>query len=282
MKRSLLALALLLPVPTAHAAQADEVKKQDAIYESRGAAVPEGYVIGRTLLSYSFVLPDGFKKSLADLGPQERWLDIGAGEGRAVLDYVTGKYEALYSPGKRGEKKARVTALSIEDRRKPEWYEAAASLEPRQIEYFFGRRLREYSPEELGTFRLMTDVVGAFSYTRFVSTFMENALGRLEVNGSLYTVLQDVRTEDGKNKPYYPNASFLTQIRRKDGSEVKVCEWLKTITCIEVTCEAKPGITPPIEVYAIRKVCDKVSVPPLKLVHFEAGTPPERGFELAN
>ena len=145
-----------------------------------------------------------------------------------------------------------------------------------------GRRFREYSSVELGQYQLITDVIGAFSYTRYLSPFMEQALGLLQLNGTLYSVLQDVRSEEGANRPFYPDASFLTEIAKPDGSEVKVCSWLKSIGCVEVTCEAKPLFTPPIEVYRVRKVCDAVTVLRLELVHFEAGTPPERRFRLSD
>jgi hypothetical protein len=146
----------------------------------------------------------------------------------------------------------------------------------------FGRRLREYSLEELGKFQVITDVLGAFSYTQYLSVFMEKALGFLELNGSLYTVLQDVHSESGTNRPFYPDASFLTEISSPDGSEVRICSWLKSISCVEVTCELKAESSPPIEMYRIRKVCNNVTVPGLVPIHFEAGTPPERRFQLTN
>src|SRR5690242_10657610 len=80
-----------------------EAAKQIEIYQSRGQKVPEGYVIDRSLLSYAFVLPAEFTSSLASLGPEDRWLDVGAGEGRAVLDYETGQYDAIL-PGHRDGK----------------------------------------------------------------------------------------------------------------------------------------------------------------------------------
>ena len=256
----------------------EEVSKQSGIYRSRGEDVPAGYVVDRSLLSYAFTLGTEFTRSLASLGSGDRWLDIGAGEGRAVLDYCTSKYEALFQGANRNAGKAKSVALSIEDRRTVQWHLTAATLEPTQIQYLFGRRLREYSQEELGQFQVITDVLGGFSYTRYLSVFMEKALGFLALNGSFYTVLQDVRSEAGKNRPYYPDARFLTEMADARGSELQVCAWLKSITCVEVTCEAKADRTPPIEVYRIRKTCDGVIVPPVALTHFEAGTPPERRF----
>lgn len=261
----------------------DEAKKQSEIYRSRGADVPQGYVIDRSLSSYLYALPEGLDRSLAGLGPNDRWLDIGAGEGRAILDYSTSKYDGtLLKAAGPSEKKAKAIAMSIEDRRTNQWHRTAAGLEENQIQYLFGKRLREYSLEELGRFQVITDVMGGFSYTRELSLFMEKVLASLEPGGSFFTLLQDVRTESGTNQPYYENASFLTEIASADGSEVRMCLWLKSISCVEVTCEAKPDWTPPLEVYRIRKTCDDVKVPGLKEVHFQAGTPPERGFLLGN
>ena len=107
---------------------------------------------------------------------------------------------------------------------------------------------------------------------------MEKVLGFLDLNGSFFTLLQDVHSEGGTNRPFYPGAGFLTQIANPDGSEMKMCAWLKSISCVEVTCEFTTSWKPPIEAYRVRKTCNNVSVPALVPTHFEAGTPPERRF----
>src|SRR6185436_12274933 len=100
----------------------------------------------------------------ANLGPKDRWLDIGAGEGQAILDYYTADYDARHVDGqaRRGGKKARAVAMSIEDRRTPKWLQKAASLDSNQIQYLYDKSLREYSGSELGRFQVITDVVGGF------------------------------------------------------------------------------------------------------------------------
>ena len=281
----LLALQVLW-AGTSHSAEpaakiVEEVAKQQSIYDSRGDNTPKGYVTDRSLLSYTYILSDEFKHSLADLGPRDRWLDIGAGEGKAVLDYCTSKYDGTLLKGAdRHAKKAKAVAMSIEDRRTVQWHQTAASLGEGQIQYLFGKPLREYSTAELGQFQVITDVLGGFSYAQNLSLFMEKTLALLGLNGSFYTVLQDVHFDSGTNKPYYPDARFLTEIADTDGSEVKMCSWLKRIGCVEVTCESRTGWKPPLEVYHVRKVCDNVTVPALTGVHFEAGTPPERGYRI--
>ena len=273
-------------MPLAHAAQSDsaifgdELARQTQIYESRGTDRPEGYVINRSLLSYATTLAADFQQSLAELEERDRWLDIGAGEGRAVLDYCVGTYDGSYWRGEaKPGRKGRAVAMSIEDRRTNQWHEAAAGREDR-MSYLSGRRLSQYSNEELGRFRMITDVLGGFSYTDNLARFTEKTLSLLEVNGSFYTVLQDVREQNGSNKPHYPDAPFLTELVDVDGSELRVCSWLKRIGCVQVSCEYKEDFTPPIEVYRIQKVCNDVTVPALTTVHYTAGTPPERRFKL--
>lgn len=259
----------------------EELLKQEQIYQSRGDQVPEGYVIDRSLLSYTHTLSSEFDRSLANLGSKDRWLDIGAGRGQAILDYFTSRYDHMHLDGReRPDQKAQAVAMSIEDRRTPLWYETAASLGADKIQYLCNKRLGEYSSEELGQFQVITDVIGGFSYTQDLSLFMEKSLGFLKLDGSFYTVLQDVHSEDGSNKPYYEGSPFLTEIANAEGSEVKVCSWLKSITCVAVTCEFKAKWKPPIEVYHVHKVCNDITVPALVPTHYEAGTPPERRFRL--
>lgn len=289
-KNTTIRIVLLLAVQTlwsgiAHSQQPgsraleQEIKKQDAIYQSRGENVPSGYVVDRSLLSYSSILPAGFLRSLADLGPTSRWLDIGAGEGHAVLDYYTSTYDSLQRK-EGGRKRARAVAMSVEDRRTPRWHQVAATLEPDQIQYVSGRRLSEYSSEELGQFRLITDHLGGFSYTRDLSLFMEKALSLLELNGNFFTLLLDVRPETEADPALFKDLLLLTEIEDAGGSAVKVCSWLKNISCVQAACELNTEMQRPIEVYRIQKVCNNVAVPALVTLHFRAGTPPQRRYQL--
>lgn len=256
----------------------DEASRQQAIYQSKGEERPRGYVIGRVLAAYADALPREFDLALARLGPNERWLDIGAGEGRAILDYYAPPTAAAAQAQNSG--KAQSVAISIEDRRTFDWHQTAARLDINKIRYYYGKSLNDYTLEELGKFEIITDMIGGFSYTRDLSRFMEKTLGFLQVNGSFYSLLQDVHAEQGANAPYYPNAPYLTEIVNADGGKTKICEWLKSISCVQVTCDLKPRWTPPVEVYRVHKTCDNVVVPKLTPVHFAAGTPPERRFQL--
>lgn len=260
----------------------EETSKQDSIYRSQGEKVPTGYVIDRTLSFYTTTLPSQFERSLGGLGAADRWLDIGAGKGHAILDYYASSSDAAGVNGTdRGTNKAQAVAVSIEDRRTSVWHQTAAKLEADKITYLFGKPLEDYTVAELGKFQVITDFLGGFSYAGNLSRFVEKTLGFLQLNGSFYTILQDVESENGSNRPHYAGASYLTEINNTDGSKQKVCSWLKSISCVQVTCELKPNWKPPVEVYRVQKVCDNVVVPALSAMHFAAGTPPERRFQLA-
>jgi SAM-dependent methyltransferase len=256
----------------------EEITEQEKIYRSRGAEVPRGYVTGRGLSDYTELLPTGFCDALGRLGSSDRWLDIGAGTGQAILDYYAPEGDAPSGEKCAGaDDKARAVAISIEDRRTDKWRQQAASLGDDRIRYLSGKRLREYSPEELGKFQIITDVFGGFSYTERLSQFVHKVLSLLEVGGSFYTLVPGVHLADGKNKL---GILYLTELEDASGRREKVCSWLKKTTCVQVTCESKSDWKRPTELINIRKVCSDTSVPRMKLVEFEAGYPPSRRFQL--
>ena len=255
----------------------EEIRKQEKIFRRRGADVPRGYITNRGLSDYAELLPTGFCDALGRLGSSDRWLDIGAGAGQAILDYYSPEGDA---PS--GEKcarpgdKARAVAMSIEDRRTDKWQQQAASLGGDRIRYLSGKRLRQYSREELGTFQIITDVFGGFTYTEDLSGFVERVLRLLEVGGGFYTLVPGVHLEGGDKLGVF----YLTELENAAGRPEKVCSWLKKTSCVQVTCESKSDWKRPTELINIRKVCSDTSVPRMKLVEFEAGYPPDRRFQL--
>jgi len=255
-----------------------EFDKQEKIYRSRGADVPRGYVTGRGLSDYAELLPTDFCNALGRLGSSDRWLDIGAGSGQSILDYYAPEDAAAPAEKCGGSgAKARAVAMSIEDRRTDKWQQQAASLGDDRIRYLSGKRLRDYAPVELGKFQIITDVFGGFSYTEDLSRFVARVLSLLEVGGSFYTLVPGVHLENAKDKL---GILYLTELEDAAGRPERVCSWLKKTTCVQVTCESKSDWKRPTELINIRKVCNDVSVPRLKLWEFEAGYPPARRFQL--
>jgi SAM-dependent methyltransferase len=253
-----------------------EFLEQEKIYRSRAADGRKVYTTNRGLSRYAELLPSGFCDALGRLGSSDRWLDIGAGQGEAILDYYLPE-DAAAERCRGSGPRARAVAISIEDRRTDDWKQQTASLGDDRIRYLFGKRLRQYSPEELGTFQIISDVYGGFHYTEDLSQFVDKVLRLLEVGGGFYTLATGVHLEDGKEKL---GSLYLTELEDAFGREVKLCSWLKQISCVQVTCESKSDRDRPTELIKIQKVCNDTSVPRMKLVEFEAGYPPGRCFQL--
>jgi len=279
----LLAVAgFALPAPAATPAFDVEKSRQQSIYHSRGETRPEGYVIDRGLAAYVFALMPGFESAVGNLGPNDRWLDIGAGRAQAMIDYHASAREDGDIDGAPRRRKASTVAMSIEDRRTEAWYRTAATVEPERMRYVFNKPLRDFTTAELGgPFQLISDVIGGFSYTDNLARFMERVLELLVVNGNFYTVHQDVMAETGGNKPHYPDEPFLTQIRDAGNRDISICAWLRQITCVEVVCQSKSGWVPPIQTYRVRKTCNETTVPALDRIQYISGTPPQRIFRLS-
>jgi len=255
----------------------EEIAKQEKIYHRRGADVPRGYITNRGLSDYAELLPTGFCDALGRLGSSDRWLDIGAGAAQAILDYYAPEDAA--APAEkcaRSGARARAVAISIEDRQTDKWRERAASLGDDRIRYLSGKRLRQYSPEELGKFQIITDVFGGFTYTENLSQFVDKVLSLLEVGGGFYTLVPGVHLEGGDKLGTW----YLTELEDAAGRPEKVCSWLKKTSCVKVSCESKSDWKRPTELINIRKVCSDTSVPRMKLVEFVAGYPPDRRFQL--
>ena len=147
----------------------EEFGKQEKIYHRHGTA---SYIANRGLSNYAEVLPKSFCDALGSLGSSDRWLDIGAGEGQAILDYAAQDAPASAERCSGSGPKAHAVAISIEDRRTDKWKQQAARLGDDRLRYLSGKRLRQYSLEELGEFQLITDVYGGFTYTENISGFM--------------------------------------------------------------------------------------------------------------
>ena len=88
-------------------------------------------------------------------------------------------------------------------------------------------------------------------------------------------MLQGVHLEDGKDRP---KTLYQTELVEPAGSNVKVCSWLKQISCVKVACKSST-VWAPTELIDIRRLCSDVSVPRLKLLEYQSWVPPARRFQ---
>jgi hypothetical protein len=84
--------------------------------------------------------------------------------------------------------------------------------------------------------------------------------------------------EDGTDKL---GTWYKTELVDAASRPVKVCSWLKQITCTRVRCESKTDWDEPTQLIEIRKVRSDCTVPRTNLVEYMAGTPPGRRFQIA-
>jgi hypothetical protein len=256
----------------------EEFKKQEKIFRKRGADVPGGYTTNRGLSDHAELLPTGFCDALGSLGSSDRWLDIGAGEGQAILDYYAPQSDAASAEKCGGSGPwACAVAISIEDRRTDKWQQQVARLGDDRLRYLSGKRLGDYTPGELGKFQIITDVYGGFTYSQNLSRFLERALSLLEIGGAFYTLVPRVHLEDGKDKL---GSLYETELVDAVSRPITVCSWLKKAACVKVSCESKSDWDEPTELIKIQKVCSDVSVATLKVVEYKAGVPPLRRFQM--
>jgi hypothetical protein len=255
----------------------EEITKQENNFKKPKAEVPLGYVTDRGLSDYAELLPTGFCAALGKLASSDRWLDIGAGTGKAIMDYYAPADLAAREKCARSGAKARAVAMTIEDRLTDRWRELAASAGDDRLRYLSGKRLRQYSNQELGKFQIITDVFGGFTFTENLYQFVDKVMSLLEVGGAFYTLVPGVHLEDGKEKL---GSFYLTELENAAGRPEKVCSWLKKTSCARVTCESKSDWQRPTELIKIEKVCSGVAVPRMKILNFTAGYPPDRRFQL--
>jgi hypothetical protein len=97
-------------------------------------------------------------------------------------------------------------------------------------------------------------VYGGFSYTEYLSQFVDKVLSLLEIGGVFYTLVPGVHLEDGKDKL---GILYLTELEDAAGRPEKVCSWLKQTACVQVTCESKSDWKRPTELINIRNVLQR-------------------------
>lgn len=118
---------------------------------------------------YGLYLLD-LKEELVKLRPEDHWIDLGAGQAKALYDY----YESL-----KGQ--AQTTAIVYV---KPE--KNYIEQLPSNSKYLSGRFFEDIPEGEIARADLITDFYGVISYTHDLSGSLERAISLLKTNGILY------------------------------------------------------------------------------------------------
>lgn len=212
----------------------------------------------RGLRDYQILLGEEFSKELATLGRKATWIDMGAGFGRAQIEYAQSRlgratlFQSLF------QGKARTIAVGYTDPTEilARWpMLRGLGVPPGSFKRLTGRYLEEIADAELGKADLITDVYGIFAYTEDLSGTLARYLNLLKRDGSIYVHSVEPRTT----------------IRSADGnSQYSMIRWLYNIKGLEI--EVLPLS------FRIRKTQDHVEVPKLKLIDGMADRPARRIF----
>lgn len=199
------------------------------------------FVTGRGLYDYKQELTKDFEKSLNELKSENRWIDFGAGKAIAAEQYLTEENIAI-------AKKANVLAITYKYGR---WFPKyrGPKLEIQKGVYF-------ENLTTLPSYRLGSDVLGIFSYTKHLDYYFRLALKHLEIGGELFI----------------SSRFYTTSIILKDGQRVSVAKWLARVKGLNV--EFSNG-----QVLKIIKKGEVGSIPALRLKSISDDLPPSRVFE---
>lgn len=243
--------------------QTPQASVNHEIQKNRESVIEKhSYVHTRTLNpahyseSYGGLLDPTFIDTLYSPKTQ-RWLDVGAGEGMALIDYLYGVAGGASVVGITVETDWRYNGFRIQ----------AARDFPGRFRFYKGKYLEDpsYSPETLGHFDIVTDVYGAFSYSNTVDVVLQKIGDLLKVGGHFFTV-------------YKADTFFIYDSK---GNNIPINQWINSGSCLAIVPREYSKLNmgneePPLHIV---KTCEKVSVPPLKLSGFQSDSPPTRKYE---
>jgi len=208
-----------------------------------------GFSKGRTLEDYVDFFGPEFSEALAALPDGAHWIDMGSGENRAIEEFMRG----AEAQGRR------VFATGITYKAGREIYEPTPGLRVLEGRYLENIANQEIVGPPYGKADIITDVMGVLSYADHVDDTLRTYVQLLKPNGVIYIYTS------------IPN----TQIKSRNGSELDLEEWLKTIPGLVVESSPYGKIT-------IRLKKGDPIIPELKVQSVKAGCPPTRIYTREN
>lgn len=203
----------------------------------------------RDLLNYKQHLDSSFTQAIQSLTKDQYWLDGGGGQAYALQDYI------------RQGGSGRVVNLAYEGPSLARQIE----LEKYSPQYssHFGRFFEEYRANELPKAAVITDVMGAFSYSSRPDIVILKYLELLSDGGSIFIYTGHPRWGEAP--------SFIVN----EHGKFYIADWLNSIPGI-VFSEVQPGQ------FLIQRNSgeSEVLIPELELIDFKRTFPPTRVFNI--
>jgi hypothetical protein len=264
--RSVVAIAIGLLVGSPSFGQD---RKQEEIKRTDERIQKGDYHTGRDGHEYERYLGPEFARKKRELTENQRWLDAGAGQGKAVLDH------AYNADG------ASVVGISVEDRRLPLLDRMIRERGADRVNYLAGKKLEQYDKSELGEFDLISDVYGAFSYAQQLDDVVEKVGELLKVGGSYYTLSQNQTKSMDRATGQWNSYYALSIIDRSGKKYLSIADWLNQGTCIRAR-QSSENLDRQVHFQRIivEKTCEFFRVPELELTAWLDGGPPVRVYQI--
>ena len=250
---SLFSLVLLLAIRTSadDSCLVNKIKENLEVIQSNGTAIrPSGFEVRRNLDQYKNAFGLRFSAHLNDLVKGDVWIDLGAGSGDALLDF-------LGAHPNQGVKTVGVAWV------KPPPSNATYAKAETHFEstgafkFLQGGRLEEIPRAELPQSQVITDLMGPMAYTHDLPLILRLELSLLKDEKSALFITVDSRTS----------------IETPQGART-LSEWISSIKGLTVSTSQNHGFT----VLEIHKLEPEPSIPELSLKHLQPGMPPVRVF----
>ncbi|MFZ4715864.1 MAG: hypothetical protein ACOYL6_19230 [Bacteriovoracaceae bacterium] len=223
------------------------------------------FTVDRGLDRYKKTFGDFFSSTLSNLKSTQTWVDFGAGEAKALLQYQS----AAKGLG------AKTIAVGVT---RPDKSDEIVALEESisqsdNFSYLAGRFVEKIDDSEFGIIDIGTDYYGAASYTHQPTELFNKYLRLLKKDeGQLFVLFSISGYEDPISHQFIRTETKVINI---EGKEVPFHDWLSMQKGIEVIIST---IKEHQVMLKIRRTGDNVNLPHLVLETIQEGTPPFRVF----
>ena len=258
------------------------------------------FLVTRGLKDYAAYLGPRFMEKLRKLGPNDHWIDFGAGSAYAMIEFGTMPW--IHSLVKRFFRRPpKMTATGFKMPIDGKLYDFLADQPTKAFQYLDGRYVEDLTAETIGgpPASLITDIYGAMAYTPDPNGVLKKAHELLAVGGEFHfslpiTAVLRRRVTPSWGRGFHSGVAYAWEeypVFRMlgDGSAgtgIDPRNWIRTLKgfeIVEMTNLEADDFS--IESQQLRVILRKVPDVPfdvawLRTVRFNAGAPPVRVYRL--
>lgn len=248
--------------------------QNDQILKTEDRLENNQFYVDRGLWKYNWYLGRYFKRQLNLLHLRfQLWIDLGAGNAKAQRDY-------LYS------NPDRETQLWSVSYKKPKNAKLDRYLTNQSTRYLHGRYFEDMNFDNVRA-DLITDVFGPLTYTKDISQLLQKSLSLLKPGGVYAAILPLTDTSAlrasmyRRDLPIDSNIVHLVTFVNANGHKlnpVVVLNKIKGVRILSLREKSTFLFDDPVIEIVFERTNEPIYVPPLELISFSDGNPPNRVF----